>query len=170
MQAHPGRLRAILVPAVLVLGLFAASSVSAAEAATPAARPPTIAGSGVLTAQGDGHVRLAGSYVLAGSLDGGTLRIEGAGVVSSIRVTGWISKTRLADGTLVYRFGDATGHFLIGGRTIVTSIESHSLRISAAGHGRAWLIGTGTYWANGHGPFPWTEPAAESSASPSTDF
>jgi hypothetical protein len=170
MHAHPGRLRAIVLPAVLVLGLFAAGPVSAADPATPAARPPTVAGTGVLMAQGDGHARLAGSYVLAGSLDGGTLRIEGAGVLSRIRVTGWTSRSRLADGTLVYRFDDAHGRFRIGGRTIVTSIESHSMRFGAAGHGRAWLVGTGTYWANGHGPFPWTAPGAESTATPSTDF
>ncbi len=170
MQVHPGRLRAIVLPGVLVLGLFAAGPASAADSATPAAHPPTVAGTGVLRAQGDGNARLAGTYVLAGSLDGGTLRIEGAGAFSSIRVTGWISKSRLADGTLLYRFGDATGRFLIGGRTIVTSIESHSMRFGAAGHGQAWLVGTGTYRANGHGPFPWTEPAAESAASPSTDF
>jgi hypothetical protein len=170
MQTHTARLRAILIAAVLVVGLFGASSVSAAEAATPTVSPATVAGTGVLTAQGDGHVRLAGSYVLDGSLDGGTLRIVGAGVVSSIRVTGWISKTRLADGTLVYRFGDRTGHFLIGGRTIVTRIESHSMRFSAGGHGRAWLIGSGTYWVNGHGPFPWTERNTGSATSPSTTF
>ena len=87
-----------------------------------------------------------------------------------MRVTGWISKTRLGDGSIVYRFGDATGHFVIAGRTIVTRIESHTMRLSATGHGRAWLIGTGTYWANGHGPFPWRAPAAESTATPSTTF
>lgn len=161
MQTHSARLRAIFLPAILVVGLFGATSVSAAEAATPTVTPPTIAGSGVLTAQGDGRVRLGGSYVLAGSLDGGTLRIDGAGVVSSIRVTGWISKTHLADGSLVYRFGDRTGHFFIGGRTIVTRIESHSMRFSAGGHGRAWLVGTGSYWVNGRGPNPWTEPGTE---------
>lgn len=170
MQTRTARPWAILLPAVLIVSLFGASSVSAAEATTPTVSPPTVAGTGVLTAQGDGHVRLGGSYVLAGSLEGGTLRIDGAGVFSTVRVTGWVSKTRLDDGTLVYRFGDSTGHFVIAGRTIVTRIESHSMRFSAGGHGRAWLVGTGTYWVNGHGPFPWTVPAAESATSPSTTF
>jgi len=170
MQTTMARLRATIVSAILLAGLFAASSVSAAEATPTTVPPPTVAGTGVLTAQGDGRVRLGGSYVLAGSLDGGTLRIEGAGVLSSVRVTGWASKTRLADGSTIYRFGDATGHFLIGGRTIVTSIESHSMRFSAGGHGRAWLVGIGTYWANGHGPFQWTAPAVESTTTPTTTF
>jgi hypothetical protein len=170
MQPMSARWRATIASAILLVGLVGASSVSAAEIAGPTATTPTVAGSGVLVANGDGRVRLGGSYVLAGSLDGGTLRIDHAGVVSRITVTGWISKTRLVDGSLVYRFGDHTGHFLIGGRTIVTRIQSHSIQFSAAGHGRAWLVGTGSYWANGHGPFPWTAPTAESTTDPSTSF
>lgn len=162
MQISTAPLRGLAMAATLLVGLAGASSVSGAETSTSTMPPPTVAGTGVLAAQGDGRVRLGGSYVLAGSLDGGTLRIDGAGVFSSIRVTGWISKTRLADGSLVYRFGDATGHFLIAGRTIVTRIESHSMRLSAGGQGRAWLVGVGTYWVNGMGPFPWTAPSADS--------
>jgi len=171
MQTNSTRLRVAIVSAVFLVGVLGASSVSAAEATTAGPPPPTVAGTGVLAAQGDGRVRLGGSYVLAGSLVGGTLRIDGAGVFASVRVTGWISKTRLIDGSVIYRFGDATGHFLIGGRTIVTRIQSHAIRFSAAGHGRAWLIGSGTYWANGHGPFPWTAPTATSTTTtPSTTF
>jgi hypothetical protein len=164
------RIRATIASAILFVGLVGAGPVSAAETTTPAATPPTVAGIGVLVARGDGRVRLGGSYIVAGSLVGGTLRIDDAGVVSSVTVTGWVSKTRLADGGVIYRFGDSTGHFLIGGRTIVTRVESHSLEFSATGHGRAWLVGTGTYWANGHGPFPWTAPAAASTTTPSATF
>jgi hypothetical protein len=32
------------------------------------------------------------------------------------------------------------------------------MRFSAAGHGRATLVGEGSYWVNGRGPFPWTQP------------
>lgn len=157
MDLTTARFRAILLPAVLIAGLFGASSVSAAD--DPAVERPaaTVAGSGVLAAHGDGHVRLAGSYVLTGSLDGGTLGIRGVDRWSSIRVTGWSSKTRLADGTVVYRFADGTGHYRIAGRTIVTTIESDAMRFSAAGHGRASLVGSGSYWVNGRGPLPWTE-------------
>jgi hypothetical protein len=115
----------------------------------------------VLAAQGDGTARLAGSYVLTGSIDGGTLGIRGVDRWSSIRVTGWLSKTRLADGTLFYRFGDRTGHYWIAGRSLATSIESDAMRFSAAGHGRATLVGTGSYWVNGRGPLPWADPSTE---------
>ena len=170
MQPMSARWRATIISAILLVGLVGASSVSAAEPTSPTASTPTVAGTGVLVARGDGRVRLGGSYVLTGSLDGGTLRVDHAGAISSITVTGWTSKTRLADGTLIYRFGGSTGHFLIGGRTIVTRIESHSMQFSAAGHGRAWLIGSGSYWANGHGPFPWTPPPTDAAAVPSTTF
>lgn len=157
MHTTPARYRAILLPAILVASLFGAAGVSAAE---PAVSPPapTVAGSGVLAATGDGQVRLAGTYVLAGSLDGGSLRVRGVDRSSEIRVTGWTSKTRLANGTVIYRFADTTGHYWIAGRTIATTIESDAIRFSAAGHGRAWLVGTGSYWVNGRGPNPWTEP------------
>lgn len=170
MQPMSARFRVTIASAVLLVGLVGASFVSAAEATRATAPASTVAGSGALVARGDGRVRLGGSYVLTGSLVGGLLRIDGAGVVSSVTVTGWISKTRLPDGSVIYRFGSSTGHFLIGGRTIVTRIESDSVQFGAAGHGRAWLTGTGTYWTNGHGPFPWTSPAAETATTPSTTF
>jgi hypothetical protein len=162
MSLTPARIRALILPVALVAGLFGASGVAAAEDPASDQAAATIAGSGVLAAQGDGHARLAGSYVLTGSLEGGKLEIRGVDRWSIVRVTGWIAKTRLADGTLVYRFGDRTGHYWIAGRSLVTTIESDAMRFSAAGHGRATLRGTGTYWVNGHGPFPWSDPAAES--------
>lgn len=158
MFLTPARIRATILPAMLVVGLFGASSVSAAEVADESGT--TLAGTGVLAAQGDGHARLAGSYTLTGSLDGGTLTIRGVDRLTAIRVSGWISKTRLADGSLLYRFGDRTGHYVITGRTIATNIDSHSMRFTAVGHGRATLVGEGTYWVNGHGPFPWSAPDA----------
>ena len=161
MSHTSARIRALILPVVLIAGLFGASSVTAAEgpAGTPATA--TVVGNGVLAAQGDGHARLAGSYVLTGSLKGGTLAIRGVDRWSSIRVTGWISRTRLADGTLHYRFGDRAGQYWIAGRSLVTTIESDAMRFSAAGHGRATLVGAGSYWVNGHGPLPWTDPGTE---------
>lgn len=161
MKLKLARIGAILLPALLVTGLFGASSVSAAE--DPASSPSTVtvAGTGVLVAEGDGHARLAGSYVLTGSLDGGSIAIRGVDRWSTVRVTGWISKTRLVDGTIVYRFGDRTGHYWIAGRSLATNIESDAMRFSAAGHGRVTLTGVGSYWVNGRGPLPWTDPGAE---------
>lgn len=166
MLLTPARIRAIIVPAILVVGLFGASSVSAAEADTDTAAV-TFAGTGTLAAQGDGHARLAGRYTLTGSLEGGTLSIRGIDRYTTIRVSGWVSKTRFADGTVLYRFGDRTGHYAIAGRSIVTNIESDAMRFVATGHGRATLLGEGMYWVNGQGPFPWNPPAA---AAPETEF
>lgn len=161
MATHSARVRALVVPAVLIVGLFSASAASAAEPPSASPSSVTVAGSGVLAAQGDGHARLAGSYVLTGSLDGGRIEIRGIDRWSAIRVTGWIAKTRLADGTLIYRFGDRSGQYWIAGRSIVTIIESDEMRFSAAGHGRATLRGEGMYWINGSGPLPWSDPAPE---------
>lgn len=161
MSHTTARIRALILPIVLIAGLFGASSVAAAEDPAGAQPGATVAGTGVLAAQGDGHARLAGSYLLTGSLDGGTIGIRGVDRWSSIRVTGWLSKTRLADGTLLYRFGDRTGHYWIAGRSLVTTIESDAMRLNAAGRGRAILVGTGSYWVNGNGPFPWEDPGVE---------
>jgi hypothetical protein len=157
----PARLRAIVIPAVLIVGLFSASTASAADETSATPSRVTVAGTGVLAAQGDGHARLAGSYVLTGSLDGGTIEIRGVDRWSTIRVTGWISKTRLADGALVYRFGEGEGQYWIAGRSLVTSIESDGMRFRAAGRGRATLRGEGSYWVNGRGPLPWSNAEAD---------
>jgi hypothetical protein len=161
MQPHAHRLRIAVASAVLLVGLFGGGAVAAAEATSSSPPPPTVAGRGILSAEGDGTARLAGGYVLAGSLDGGTLAIRGLDRWSRVRVTGWTSKTRLDDGTIEYRFGDATGKFWIAGRTLVTTIESDAIRFRAVGHGRATLVGAGSYWVNGRGPLPWTDPGAE---------
>jgi hypothetical protein len=166
MLLTPARIRAIVVPTILVVGLLGAPSAFAAgEPADTSA--VTIAGTGTLSAQGDGHARLAGSYTLTGSLDGGILSIRGLTRYTAVRVTGWISKTRFADGSVLYRFGDRTGHYVIAGRTLVTNIESDAMRFTATGRGRATLVGEGTFWVNGHGPFPWSSP---DEAAPETEF
>ena len=161
MNVTRARLRAIMLPALLATSLVGAPTVAAAEDPVAAAPTATVVGTGVLAAHGDGHVRLAGSYLLTGSLDGGSIAIRGIDRWSNVQVVGWASKTRLADGTVVYRFGDGTGHFRIGGRTLATRIESDAMRFSAAGHGRATLTGDGSYWVNGRGPLPWSDPGVE---------
>ncbi len=161
MNVTPARLRAIVLPALLVTSLVGAPAVAAADDPVAATPTVTVAGTGVLAAHGDGHVRLAGSYLLTGSLDGGSISIRGIDRWSTVRVTGWASKTRLVDGTVVYRFGNGTGYFRIAGRTLATRIESDAMRFSAAGHGRATLTGDGSYWVNGRGPLPWSDPGVE---------
>ena len=153
--------RAVAIPALLVLSLVGASSAAAAEpSASSPAHSVVVAGTGTLAARGSGVVRLAGTYALVGTMDGGSIRISGASRWTTIRVTGWASKTRLADGTLVFR--GVHGSFFIVGRTIVTRIESSKVRFVATGHGRAFLRGHGQYWVNGVGPKPWSAPGLES--------
>jgi hypothetical protein len=160
MQSARSVRRVVMIPALLALSLAGASSALAAEP-TPAAsdRSVVVAGSGVLAAHGSGLARLGGSYVLAGSMDGGSIRIVGATAWTKIRVTGWASKTRLADGTLIFR--GVHGKFHIAGRTIRTTIESPQMRFVATGHGRALLRGRGEYWVNGVGPKPWSTSGRE---------
>jgi hypothetical protein len=142
--------RLAVLPAVLSLAVAAPSAVAAAEAPT---RDGVIAGSGTLAAKGTGDVRLAGSYVLNGSMDGGWLKVTGVTRWTVVRVSGWESKTRLADGSLLFR--GVHGSFHIAGRSITTAISSPLVRFAATGHGRAQLVGTGIYFVNGHGPFRW---------------
>jgi hypothetical protein len=157
--------RAMIVPAVLVLTLVAsATALAAGSTATTGAggvssRSVIVAGTCTLAARGSGVARLAGSYVLVGSMDGGSLRIVGATAFTTIRVTGWTSKTRYADGTLLYR--GVHGSFFIAGRTLRTTITSTGMRFVATGHGRVLLVGRGQYWVNGHGPRPWSTAGIE---------
>jgi hypothetical protein len=153
----PILVRVGVLPAMLAVALVGAP---AAAAAGPASVAPeatrTVAGTGVLAARGSGYARLAGSYALTGALDGGWIRVSGLDRGSRVRVTGWTSRTRFADGSLLFRFRGTAGHFAIAGRTIVTAIGSPQMRFVASGHGRVLLKGRGSVWVNGHGPRPWS--------------
>ena len=152
-----------LLPALLITALVGATGVAAADGSA-ASSPTTMAvirGTGLLAARGDGVARLRGSYVITGTLNGGSIRIAGATSRTIIRVHRWTSRTRLVDGTLIFR--GVHGTFTIAGRNIVTAISSEHMRFAAAGHGRAVLRGRGQYWVNGHGPKPWS-PMAISAA------
>ena len=150
----------LVVPAALVVALVGAAPAAAAEpGASTTGRTAVVAGSGTLAARGSGVARLGGSYVVVGAMDGGSIRIVGAGPLATIRVTGWTSKTRLADGTLIYR--GVHGTFHVAGRTLGTTIASTAMRFIATGHGAAFLRGEGQYWVNGRGPLPWSDPGAD---------
>ena len=151
--------RALLLPLVLVLAIVAPAA--AATTATPSAdAQAAISGTGTLAAKGAGTVRLAGSYVATGAMDGGWLKVTGITPWTIVRVSGWESKTRFADGSLLFR--GVHGSFYIAGRTIATTIQSPLVRFVASGHGRAYLVGTGVYYVNGHGPFRWADGGANS--------
>ena len=146
--------RALLLPLVLTLAI-AAPAAAATTASPTGEAQAAISGSGTLAAKGAGTVRLAGSYVATGSMDGGWLKVIGITPWTVVRVSGWASKTRFADGSLLFR--GVHGSFYIAGRSIVTTIQSPLVRFVASGHGRATLVGTGVYYVNGHGPFRWAD-------------
>jgi hypothetical protein len=152
----------LALPAILVLAIAAPASAATAPAsgAPTATTQVVLAGSGTLAAKGNGTVRLGGSYVATGSMDGGWLKVSGVTTYTIVRVTGWTSKTRFADGSLLFR--GVHGSFYIAGRSIVTTIQSSLVRFVATGHGRAALVGTGVYYVNGHGPFRWSDGGANS--------
>ncbi len=156
--------RLAIIPSALVFALAGATLVSAAELAPVEPSLETsdvvISGTGTLAAHGSGYARLAGSYVLTGSMDGGWIRISGLSENDVVRVTGWGAKIRLADGTLIFR--NVHGSYYVAGRLIVTEISSPQMRFVATGRGRAILRGEGEYWVNGHGPFPWSSEGTES--------
>ena len=147
----------IALPALLVLAIAA----PAAATTIPASGTPTattqvvLSGSGTLAAKGNGTVRLGGSYIATGSMNGGWLKVTGLTAWTVVRVTGWTSKTRFADGSLLFR--GVHGSFYIAGRAITTTIQSPLVRFVATGHGRAALVGSGVYFVNGHGPFRWSD-------------
>jgi hypothetical protein len=155
MRRFSNLLRIVVLPVVLAVAIAA----PAAAATTSASSEPTptvvVAGSGTLAAKGTGDVRLAGSYVLNGSMDGGSLKVTGVTRWTVVRVSSWESKTRLADGSLLFR--GVHGSFHIAGRSIATAISSPLVRFAATGHGRAHLVGTGIFYVNGHGPFRWAD-------------
>ena len=151
--------RALILPLVLAL-VIAAPAAAATTSPTTAAGQAAISGTGTLAAKGAGYVRLAGSYVATGSMDGGWLKVTGVTAWTVVRVTGWQSKTCFADGSLLFR--GVHGSFYIADRTIVTTIQSPLVRFVASGHGRAYLVGTGIYYVNGHGPFRWSDGGSNS--------
>jgi len=157
MRTLSALLRVAVLPAVLALAVAAPAAVGAAEPTTDAT---VVAGTGTLAAKGSGYARIAGSYVLAGSMDGGWLKVTGVTRYTIVRVTGWTSKTRFADGSLLFR--GVHGNFYIAGRTIATTISSPLTRFRATGHGRAYFAGEGVYYVNGHGPFRWSDGGAHS--------
>ena len=150
--------RAVVLP--LALALAVAAPVAAAPATSTSALgastvPATVvSGTGTLAARGAGYVRLAGSYVVRGSMDGGWLKISGVSRWTIIRVSSWVSRTRLADGSILFK--GVHGPFVVAGRSIVTQLRSPAVRFTVAGHGRTYLLGSGINYVNGHGPFRWT--------------
>lgn len=148
--------RLLALPAALAISLASTSVVSAAE---PASTTSTvIQGTGKLAAGGAGYAKVAGSFVLVGSMDGGWVRVSGLAGPDIVRVTGWTSRTRLADGSLLFR--GVHGRVYVAGRRIAVAMSGPHIRFVATGHGAAFLKGEGTYRVNGGPAQPWSSGGA----------
>jgi hypothetical protein len=145
-------IRAAALPAALALSLLGTSVAAAAEPST-ATGSATVVGTGRLSATGSGAAIVRGTFTITGGMRGGSLVIDGIDRTTAIRVTGWTSKVRIDKDTLAYR--GVRGTFTVAGRTIRVAISSPKVHFVAYGTGAAHLRGTGTYTANGHGPFRW---------------
>ena len=146
-------LRPLALPAALALS-FAATSVAAAAPASSAAT--VVQGTGTIAASGDGYARAAGSFVLTGSMDGGWVKVSGLAGPDIVRITGWTSRTRLVDGSLLFR--GVHGTVYVAGRRIAVAMSGPHIRFVATGHGEVFLKGAGTYSLNGGTAQPWSSP------------
>jgi len=148
--------RWLALPAALAITLAATSLVAAAEPASTASTVVPPAGS--LGAGGAGYARVAGSFVLVGSMDGGWIKVSGLAGSDAVRITGWASRTRLSDGSLLFR--GVHGSVYVAGRRIGVTLGGPHIRFLATGHGAAFLKGEGTYRLNGGAEQPWSSDGA----------
>lgn len=153
MRRLPTSMRLVALPAALVAALLTTSVAVAAEPAA-ATDATLIAGRGTLAASGAGTARVAGSFVLVGSMDGGWVKVSGLAGPDIVRVTGFGSRTRLADGSILFR--NVHGKVYVAGRRVVVTLSGPHIRFIATGRGIAWLRGVGTYSVNGGRPQRWS--------------
>jgi hypothetical protein len=144
------------LPATLAISLGSSAIAAAAE---PASTTVTVAqDTGTLAASGAGYAKVAGSFVLVGSMDGGWVKVSGLAGPDVVRITGWASRTRLTDGSLVYR--GVHGKVYVKGRRVAVTMSGPHIRFLATGHGTTFLKGEGTYSLDGGASRPWTEAGA----------
>jgi hypothetical protein len=151
-------LRAVALPAALVLTLLGSTVAAAAEPAPATTGTAVVSGTGRLAAAGAGVVRVRGSFTITGAMNGGSLLVDGIDRTTAIRVTGWTSKTRVDGDSLLYR--GVKGTFTVAGRTIRVTISSPQVRFVAYGTGAAHLRGVGVYRVNGGPSIRWPRAGA----------
>jgi hypothetical protein len=146
----------VALPAALAMTLVATSVVAATGSASTSATVALATGS--LSAGGAGQAKAAGSFVLVGSMDGGWVKVSGLAGPDIVRITGWASRTRLADGSLIFR--GVHGTVYVAGRRIAVTLSGAHIRFVATGHGSAFLKGEGTFRLNGDPAQPWSSVGA----------
>ncbi len=155
MIRFPRTLRIAAVPAAVVLSISLASTVAAAEPTTAPSSGPTVAlaGTGTVAAHGAGTAAIAGNGTVTGTMDGGWIRVRTHGSATTVVVTGWHTRVRFVDGTVLYR--DVHGSFSATGPAVGLTLQGPEVSFTATGSGTVVLRGTGTYQVNGGAPIPW---------------
>lgn len=113
----------------------------------------TLAGSGVLDAQGDGLVAVRGRMDLEVSADEGILLVKDVDGDAAVRVDGNGQTVQWNGFTVYFGFhGTAT----VKARDAGVIVIGKNIDLHVEGRGWAFLKGEGTYMVNNMGPFPWS--------------
>jgi hypothetical protein len=140
-----------------------ACGLSALAPAASAAPSAVIAGTGVLDAHGNGLVAVKGNIDMRASASEGILLVKDESGDAFVHVEGHGDVVRWNGFTLYFGFhGDAT----VIGRGVAVIVLGKDVDVHAAGRGWAYLKGNGSYFVNGHGPFPWNADGGFASVTP----
>ena len=147
--------------------MFSAFSPSATYAADPAPTPAVpdviLHGAGVLDAQGDGIAAVKGAMDLHVSASQGILLVRDPNHDAFVHVDGNGQTAQWAGFTVYFGFD---GNARVIARDAAVIVIGKDINLHVEGRGWAFLKGQGTFTANGHGPFPWTDDGAFGSVTP----
>jgi hypothetical protein len=149
-------LRKLIVAAALLGVAATAFATAAPSAAAEGERDTVLRGRGVLDAHGTGVAAVKGRLDLYVNADRGILLIKDEAGDARIHVEGEGGSTTW-HGFKVY-FG--TGEANVIGSNVAVIMVGKDIDLHVAGKGWAFLKGRGTYFVNGHGPFPWSDEGA----------
>jgi hypothetical protein len=144
---------------------FSAFAPAATYAAGPTPEVPSVIlrGAGVLDAQGNGIAAVKGAMDLHVSASEGILLVRDLDHDAVVDVDG-NGETAQWHGFTVY-FG-FNGNAHVVARDAAVIVIGKDIDLHVKGKGWAFLKGRGSFTANGHGPFPWTEDGAFGSVTP----
>lgn len=148
---------ALLAGLAGIVSMAAIAFAPAASAEEPTRPGTTLAGAGVLDAQGDGLIAVRGRMDLEVSADEGILLVKDVDNDAVVRVDG-NGQTAQWNGFTVY-FG-FNGNATVKARDAGVIVIGKNIDLHVEGRGWAFLKGEGEYTVNGHGPFPWSPEGA----------
>ena len=161
-----------LILTVVVMASMAFAAVAPAASAaepTPEATPrphripALLRGAGVLDAQGDGVAAVKGLMDYTATASDGILLVKDLNGDAQIEVSG-DGGTGQWRGFTAYFGVNGSAH--ITGTDVAVILVGNNIDLHVAGRGWAFLKGTGSFTANGHGPFPWTADGVFGSVTP----